>query len=347
MEQKTYGEQLLMNSGERETYDKYNGLSSDLKSGGSTGTLSGAFEWKGLLLVVGLVFLYGFAMGFIDFVTEVPFSNPLFFFTNPLWLLLIVFFTKHFIPKLISVVFITISLPLFTALAYFMFSEAILYAMGVSSTIPLSGIIEVMYLSAYGTTFGIELQHFFIAEELGFYSDLEHFMWSLNIINGIILAVGFAFLYRFYFQVISTITRSNASFNENPFIGYLGNIFLMAFTYYCCMPLIYFTSELPYALNIIVVWSILLFPFLGIRLALTNMSRAKSGKNGQVFAYYYIAFFLSVISYSAYSDPSFVQLFSDIAKGDTTNINLNHFFLLSPLASFYWLIGSILKHKKG
>jgi hypothetical protein len=94
MEQKTYGEQLLMNSSERETYDKYDGLSSDLKSNGgsSSSTSTGGFEWKGLLLCFGLVLLYGFAMGFIDFVTEVPFSNPAFFFTNPLWILLIFFF---------------------------------------------------------------------------------------------------------------------------------------------------------------------------------------------------------------------------------------------------------------
>jgi hypothetical protein len=243
------------------------------------------------------------------------------------------FFLKHFVPKLITAIFLTISLPLFTALSYFIFAETISYIMGISSTTPLSHIIEIIYISAYGTNFGIELQHFFIAEELGSYSNLKNFMWSLSIINGAILAVGFAFLYKFYFQIISTITKNNVSLNENPITGYLGNLFLMAFTYHFCMPFIFFTSELPYGLNMIIVWSILLFPFLGIRIALTNRHRKNADKNGKIFTYYYIAFFLLLVSFALYKDG-------------LSNINLNLLFLLAPLGSFYILISSITRHRK-
>jgi hypothetical protein len=203
--------------------------------------------------------------------------------------------------------------------------------------------INQVYTSAYGVTIGAEMQHFLVAYDLSKYENLRHFMFSLNIINGATLLVGFVFLYNFLYNTVGTMTRYKYSLEEDMIWSVIGNIFLMGFTYFFCTTLINYTSELPYGLDTFVVWNILLFPFLGFRLALTNNDYLGDGKNSRIVTGYYILFFLSIISFALYKEGS---LMDSINGGGTFQLTVDVLFILSPLISFYWLIKSLFGKKK-
>jgi hypothetical protein len=352
MTYKNYQEQQNMSDDEKRAYGRTNSLSHNLdpdydnsysSNSSSNRQYTGEFPWMWAFIFGGLFLLYNFVMGIIPFVTEVSFSNPIFFFTNPLWFMLALLFYMRTTGKIISALFLSMSLPLFTGLALFAFDKGIELITGNHSPMQILDVINQVYTSAYGATVGAEMQHFLTAYNLGKHSDLSNFMLSLNIINGVTLIAGFVLLYNCLFNTVGAITKYKYSLDEDLIGGFFGNIFLMGFTYFFCSTLINYTSGLPYGLDIISVWSILLFPFLGFRLALTNKQYLGDSKNSRIITCYYILFFLSIISFALYKEGSLME---SINGSSTFKLTEEIFFILSPLASFYWLIRSLFSIKK-
>lgn len=301
------------------------------------------------IIVCLVAFSIWFLMRFYYFAKVAVTSEPITFFTNPFWIVAIIFFAFHyFAPKLISALLITISLPSLVGGVYFVILYALAILSGNSYLTPgLLDTINPIYTYAYGKELGDAINYFTMSTELTRYVELKNmgiFVFCLQLVNTVILAASSIFLYRLYYEIISKVKGAalSAGFNEGDYMwDYAYTIIVMMVTYSFCIPYIEATTELPYGINFVVAWSIFLFPFLGIRIAKSNYTIIGKYKMARYFTYYYILFFPALIYCMA--DLKGINLSKILSSG---YVDESVILMLVPLFSFYILIKSLLKNRK-
>lgn len=291
-------------------------------SRGPTPELEG-FHFVILGLVLLAILIYNLYFASNKFFFDMRENFPLFFYTNPMWVLLFIFFAqKSKIATVISAAFLTLSIPIYTVVTSFVF----VYFFGKS--IDFSTYSQTLFQSAFGD-YGRELSHFSLLSD---YARDGDGLWSFKYLNGLVLICSMPFLFLLYRRIGSFIHKKTVNFDwdDLKWEAFL-EIILVGFLYFCSQYIIDFAQTQSTTLGYVATWSILLFPFLGLRMAIDN-SRIDffKKKSNIIFTLYYIVFFTGFVVYIAYNDLSWLKF-----------NNKEDFMMFVPLLSVCYLVQSL------
>ncbi len=282
-----------------------------------------------------LIFIYCFFIAAKFFFIEVPQIEPLYFITSPFWCIPLMFFARSVFFKTLLAIFLAVSLPFLFSFTFTI--QAFQHGMSINFDYLFSNLSQ-FYQLAYGDI-GAKLQHLTISRALSL-EQHKIFMSAIMLINALVLVIGFSMFYRICYDVISGFSKSKPALEINGFFQYLGGLFIIFATYYTLTHLLILTKDLPFGLGIFIAWNVMFYPFLGIRLALTNSKRKTQDKVGTMFTRYYILFGLVIFPLSLYLSSSLMMKVLGILSGNIFSIL---FFL--PVILVPFLLYS-LKDKK-
>ncbi len=337
---RTLEEERLMTQIEKDHDDMMSGNMNSGSSGNSGASIGqGSSDVSYWLITIGLVILGTLVYGIFDnfeTILVVATKAPLFFFTHPFWLILTIslcagnFYRRkeeklyQWFFKTVSMVLVTISLPMITVLLAYILLAPIGFMLGVRLPLGLFDNAISLYIASYGIELAPQLLHYYMEDYLGFKFSNGLMMFSVNVLYLIVIAVGFLASYNLYFQVIMTRVSGNtdAEFSDIS-LDVIGLAIVIAFNYAITIPLRNSIGDLPSGISTLIVWSVLLFPFFGIRLAIHNRYQSKAHKMGRIFTYYYLLFWMAIVAFMY----------------TTTKYDLA--IILAPLCSFWILIRSL------
>lgn len=278
----------------------------------------------------GLVLLaaaYSFFIAAKFFFLDIPLIEPLYFITSPFWCIPLMFLTRSVFFRTLLAIWVTVSLPfLFTftfTIQDFHFGTSINFDYLFSN-------LSQFYELAYGDI-GSKLQHLTISRALSL-EQHKIFMSGIMLINSLVLVICFSMFYRICYDVILGFSKNKPTLEVNGFFQYLGGLFIVFATYFILAHLLILTKDLPFGLGIFIAWNVMFYPFLGIRLALTNSKRKTKDKIGTMFTRYYIVFGLVIFPLSLYLSGSLMVKIQGILSGSIFSIL---FFLPVILVPFF------------
>jgi len=262
-------------------------------------------------ILISLFVLYYFFLSAKYFFLDVPFIEPLYFITNPIWIIPLLFLARSIFFKVLLAIFITISLPLLFSLSFAI--QDFSYGMGLNIK-QFFIHLDTIYQYAYGDI-GSKLEHIMISKNLGIKGH-EIFMHGIIIVNLLVLTISFSMFYRVCYDIIQGVSKKSKDLEINGTVEYLFGLFIIFLTYHILSPLIFMSKELPYGLGIFITWNVIFYPFLGIRLALTNSKRKVEDKIGTIFTRYYIVMGLFAFPLYLYINGSLISGINAILSGD-------------------------------
>lgn len=264
---------------------------------------------------------------------EIATPYPLTFFTNPVWLLFLIPLSFYhylrgkgevkffFVFKAMSLGLLVVSLPMITAFFTVILVGTPSLFFGGSEFEGLRDTATKLYIDAYGSELGPQLMHFYFEETFGIFGAEDSLIFSLKALYVASLVVSFLFMQNLFSQVIATKVSGKSYIRDlDPVGDYLWLGLVCALTYAAAYPLIEATSELHFAISSTVVWSVLLFPFLGFRLAQHNLRTGKDYKVGKIFTIYYIIFWIALVGFTV------------------KNQGYDDFMIFAPLITLFTLI---------
>lgn len=299
MSWKTQSEIDLMPSDLREQYYEKQGLQSD----GTRGHSNGEKLDKGMLAIfLSIAFVFSICVAGYNmyqsshvFFVEMREHFPMLFYTNPIWLIFVLFIShKHIVPKIFSSVLLTFSLPLYASLV----------------SIPL-----FVYFGAENFDFMMHTENIFRFsfgdEHIKMHSFLvfgHHDLSGLNYINGLLLIIGLPMLFKLYHDLIAKKGKQYNWYPIDLLKGFFIDIFVISFIYFSSFNLIAYSHSISDQFGLFVTWNVLLYPFLGIRIGLYNNKNLTCNKVGRAFSYYYTIFFMGLYSYVAFTNINLLKI---------------------------------------
>jgi|LGOV01.1.fsa_nt_gb hypothetical protein len=290
--------------------------------------------------------------GVIDFVTILPFEEPIFVFTHPFTIFIFVFFFYIFAPNVsdrLMIVIALLCLPIFASIAIFMvsfISSDLFESIGVESMR-----FSEYYHSIYTFYFGDladKFKYFTISERLSSTGNYNTLMTMLNIITGIILFAVYSTINHFTIGTIANISGKREYQGLPTWLEAPLTLIIIGLCYFAIFPMVQFAHFIPFGfgINIALAWCLMLLPILGIILSLVNCRRSKKDKVGTPITLFYICFVLFFWAYiimNPQNSLQYIYYFFQGAEPKNMNIIFMTYLYAVPIVFLVLFVFSLIK----
>lgn len=277
--------------------------------------------------VFAIIFLYLAFKGAIDFVTVLPFEQPIFVFTHPAILLIIYFIVFFFTPYFFDSIFtitIMLCLPLIAAttaaFAGTIFSSA--FSLVDLFNVGLDDYYEAFY-THYFSDFASKFKYFSISTDLARVdASYEAFMFMLDMVGGLCVIIAFCHLNKCTIGYLAKLFKKSQYHGLVFWLEAPINFIVLGISYVLIFPLIEGISYLQFGavLKTLCYWYLMLLPILGINLAVINCFRTRKDKVATPITWFYMlatfifftVFAVDVISSTGTKHLDILALFSII-----------------------------------
>ncbi|WP_141706999.1 hypothetical protein [Vibrio genomosp. F10] len=258
-----------------------------------------------LMLFSGYIFFLSY-----DVVYQMIITFPVTFLTHPVWLFVFIPLSYYhyfrnkpeksgfMIFKAISLILLIIALPMVTAILFHIIGGFFADILG---PLPFDSLYKRaynLYVGAFGNELGPQLMHYYVGEHFELSGWHEELLYALKIVSCVPMFFSFVFMFNLFYQVVlSKISRVTFKEKIEPGTDLFFVLIITLLSYSVSIPLVEEIGDVPDLFNIIITWSFLLFPILGLRLVFLNADLEKEYRVGRIFTVYYIVFWLLVVAF--------------------------------------------------
>lgn len=304
------------------------------------------------------VFMILFSNQVADYINEVVRHEPLHVLTQPIFVAVFVVLGFWFsVARWVALILLLPLLPTLVSMMYALSLNMEGFLLGKSYLVPsLAEVSNSIHLLGYGTEMKDSINHVGFAQPIIEKESYGTLVKWFGMLNCAILVIISKYLFRYFYEILAELNKEGNKpprysywADDDNFLTYFVTLLAMVVTYYVCIPWLSLPTiqNLPYKLDLVVAWSVYLFPILGYKLARQNMDILDRAKLNKWITRYYMLFFIAIAYVSGEDTGLFAFIADDFDFSKITiPLEIQLVKTLSLLPALFVLYYSLIMNKE-